>query len=107
MVTLTSVIESFKDEVARKIYQGENLTQKELKKLGGLRIEKAQERLLILDESNEKNLMSLPSIYYHALQGTDRYSIDANSRASKWRITFCWTNEAKTDVELVAIEDTH
>jgi len=36
-----------------------------------------------------------------------RHSIDANSRRSKWRITFAWKNEQLSDVELVKIEDTH
>jgi plasmid maintenance system killer protein len=43
----------------------------------------------------------------HKLQGTDRYSIDAEARNSKWRITFSWENEEMKDVELVKIEDTH
>jgi hypothetical protein len=29
-------------------------------------------------------------LHYHKLHGTKRYSIDANARASKWRITFTW-----------------
>ena len=31
-------------------------------------------------------------LHYHKLHGTKRYSIDANARASKWRITFTWAN---------------
>ncbi len=46
-------------------------------------------------------------LYYHSLHGTSRYSIDAYSRKSKWRITFLWKDEEMTDVLLVRLEDTH
>lgn len=49
----------------------------------------------------------LQALHYHKLHGEGRYSIDANSRNTKWRITFAWANEELTDVELVEIEDTH
>ncbi len=78
-----------------------------MKQLGDLRLDKAQERLLILHHSTEKELLPLRSLHYHKLQGTDRYSIDANSRNSKWRITFSWIDNALTDVCLVKFEDTH
>ena len=55
----------------------------------------------------EKDLLTLHSLHYHKLHGTGRYSIDANSRNSKWRITFAWADQALTDVSLVKIEDTH
>ena len=55
----------------------------------------------------EKDLLTLHSLHYHKLHGTGRYSIDANSRNSKWRITFAWVDQALTDVSLVKIEDTH
>lgn len=54
-----------------------------------------------------KDLLTLHSLHYHKLHGTGRYSIDANSRNSKWRITFAWADQALTDVSLVKIEDTH
>ena len=100
------MIRSFADEATRKIFQGEKLTRKEDKQLGGLRVDKAQERLAILNQASEKDLPTLQSLHCHKLQGTIRYSIDANSRNSKWRITFAWANEELIDVELVAIEDT-
>jgi plasmid maintenance system killer protein len=101
------MIQSFSDEVTRKIFIGEELNRKEKKLLGDLRIDKAQERLAVLNQATEKDLLSLHSLHYHALQGTRRYSVDANSRNSKWRITFAWADERLTDVLLVKIEDTH
>jgi len=41
------------------------------------------------------------------LKGTNRYSIDADSRKSLWRITFEWEDDEMKDVLLVKIEDTH
>ena len=70
-------------------------------------MEKAQERLAILNHATERDLLLLSSLHYHKLHGSSRYSIDANSRNSKWRITFSWTDEDLTDVEFVEIEDTH
>jgi plasmid maintenance system killer protein len=106
-VTTESVIRSFSDPVAEKIFRGEKLSRKEQNSLGDLRLEKAQERLVILNQAAERDLMNLQSLHYHKLHGEGRYSIDANSRNSKWRITFTWANEELTDVELVEIEDTH
>ena len=51
--------------------------------------------------------MLIPLIHYHKLKGTAKYSIDANSHKSPWRITFQWENAELTNVELVRIEDTH
>jgi plasmid maintenance system killer protein len=101
------MIQSFFDEATRKIFDGEELDRKEKKQFGDLRIDKAQERLAVLNQATEKDLLSLRSLHYHALRGTWRYSIDANSRNSKWRITFAWVDEHLTDVQLVKIEDTH
>lgn len=101
------MIKSFADSVAEKIFLGEELTKKEARQLGDIRIDKAQERLVILHHSSEKNLLTLHSLHYHKLHGTKTYSIDANTRASKWRITFAWANQELTDVSLVKIEDTH
>jgi plasmid maintenance system killer protein len=101
------VIRSFADSVTEKLFRGDELTRKEMKGLGDLRMEKAQERLAILNQSSERDLLNLRSLSYHKLHGEGRYSIDANSRSSKWRITFAWANEELTDVQLVRIEDTH
>lgn len=101
------MIRSFADPVTEKLFRGDELTRKEMKGLGDLRMEKAQERLAILNQSSERDLLTLRSLSYHKLHGEGRYSIDANSRSSKWRITFAWANEELTDVQLVKIEDTH
>jgi plasmid maintenance system killer protein len=101
------MIKSFADALTEKIFLGEGLTRKEVRTLGNLRIDKAQERLAILHHSTEKDLMKLQALHYHNLRGTRRYSIDADSRASRWRITFAWANRDFTDVSLVKIEDTH
>jgi plasmid maintenance system killer protein len=102
-----TMIKSFADAITEKIFRGDDLTKKESRQLGDIRIDKAQERLLILHHSAEKDLLTLHSLHYHKLHGTGRYSIDANSRNSKWRITFAWADQALTDVSLVKIEDTH
>ncbi|RYD19652.1 MAG: hypothetical protein EOP88_18140 [Verrucomicrobiaceae bacterium] len=104
---IAEVIRSFADEATEKVFRGDKLTRKEEKRLGGLRLEKAQERLAILNQATERDLLILQSLHYHKLHGGNRYSVDANSRTSKWRITFSWANEELTDVELVLIEDTH
>jgi plasmid maintenance system killer protein len=101
------MIKSFADPLTEKIFRGEDLTKKDGSQLGDIRIDKAQERLLILHHSAEKDLLTLHSLDYHKLHGTGRYSIDANSRASKWRITVVWADQELTDVSLVTIEDTH
>lgn len=101
------MILSFADETTAKIFRGDTLTRKEERALGDLRIKKAYERLLLLNAATEKDLLLYPALHYHSLQGTDRYSIDADSRNSKWRITFVWTDQALIDVSLVTIEDTH
>ena len=101
------MIKSFANSLTEKVFLGETLTQKEAKLLGGLRLDKAQERLVILHHAAEKDLLTIQSLHHHKLHSTGRYSIDANSRASKWRITFHWANQELTDVSLVKIEDTH
>jgi plasmid maintenance system killer protein len=102
-----SIIKSFADLVTEKIFLGEELTKNEARQLSDILIDKAQERLVILHHSSEKNLLTLHSLHYHKLHGAKRYSIDANTRSSKWRITFAWANPEPTDVSLVKIEDTH
>ncbi len=106
-VTILPMIKSFADAITEKIFHGNTLTPKETKHLGGIRLDKAQERLLILHHATEKDLLTLQSLHYHKLHGSRRYSVDANARNSKWRITFAWANEQLTDVLLVKIEDTH
>jgi plasmid maintenance system killer protein len=101
------MIKSFANTITEKLFNGLELTKKEARQLGDLRIDKAQERLLILHHSTERELVTLQSLHYHKLHGSGRYSIDANSRASKWRITFEWANQELNDVSLVKIEDTH
>lgn len=101
------MILSFADPLTKKVFLGETLTRKEIKLLGDLRLDKTQERLVILHHATEKDLLSLHSLHYHKLHGSGRYSIDANSRASKWRITFTWADAELADVSLVKIEDTH
>lgn len=101
------MIKSFADALTEKVFLGGDLTRKEARSLGDLRVNKAQERLAILHHSTENDLMKLQALHYHNLRGTRRYSIDADSRASRWRITFAWANRELTDVTLVKIEDTH
>lgn len=101
------MIKSFADPITEKNFRGEDLTRKEARQLGDIRLGKAQERLVILHHSSEKDLPTLHSLHYHKLHGSKKYSIDANARASKWRITFAWANLEFTDVSLVKIEDTH
>ena len=107
MVYSFPVIRSFADTTTEKLFQGEPLNRKELKKFGTLNSIKAFERLAVLHESDEKSLLLLPVIHYHRLKGTSKYSIDADSRKSPWRITFQWENSEMKNVELVRIEDTH
>ena len=101
------MINSFANEVTRKIFLNLPLTRKEIRKFGSLNIEKTTNRLQVLDLSDERDLILAMHLYYHALSGTRRYSIDANSRRSIWRITFEWADGNRTDVEAVLIEDTH
>ena len=98
---------SFSDSTTERIFNGEPLSRKELKKLGTINLIKAQERLSVLHASSERELLILSMLFYHKLQGTTRFSIDANSRRSPWRITFEWENDEMKDVRLVSIEDTH
>lgn len=101
------MIRSFADTTTEKLFLGEELSRKEANKFGSLNAVKAFERLAILNEADEKSLLRIPALHYHKLQGTSKYSIDADSRKSPWRITFHWENQEMKDVELVRIEDTH
>lgn len=104
---LSEVIQSFADVVTEKLFLGEELSRKEINKLGNLNPIKAFERLAILHEADEKALLLIPFLHYHRLKGSTRYSIDADSRKSAWRITFEWESSQMKDVQLVRIEDTH
>jgi len=101
------VIRSFADTTTEKLFQGEKLSRKESNKLGALNPVRAFERLAILNDADEKSLLLIPALHYHKLKGTSKYSIDADSRKSPWRITFLWENLEMKNVELVRIEDTH
>jgi plasmid maintenance system killer protein len=100
------MIKSFSDKTTKKIFSGEALTRKEIRAYGSLDFSKAKQRLDILNEATQTNLIQLSSLYYHSLHN-GRYSIDADTRKSRWRITFSWENQECTDVLLVKIEDTH
>jgi len=62
---------------------------------------------MVLATANEKRLMMAKHLHYHSLHGDARYSIDADSRRSPWRITFLWDGDEMADVLFVKIEDTH
>jgi hypothetical protein len=72
---LTTMIKSFADALTEKVFLGEDLTRKEARLLGDLRLSKAQERLVVLHHSTEKDLMKLHALHYHSLRGAGRYSI--------------------------------
>lgn len=101
------MIKSFADSTTETIFLGGALSRKETKRLGSLDTAKAFERLAMLNEADEKTLLLTSFLHYHRLKGTDRYSIDADSRKSPWRITFQSENAEMKDVQLVKIEDTH
>lgn len=101
------MIKGFSDKATKKLFLGETLNQKERRAFGAMNVQTAAERLFLLDSSDEKSLLTAPALHYHKLHGSDRYSIDADSRKSKWRITFTWENDEATDVSFVRIEDTH
>ena len=101
------MIKSFSSPLAEKMFYGDSLTKKERMVVGSLNTGKAADRLRQLHTADEKTLLTAPYLHYHKLRGTTRYSIDADSRRSPWRITFCWENEELKNVELVRIEDPH
>ncbi|MCW1921561.1 hypothetical protein OKA05_03285 [Luteolibacter arcticus] len=101
------MIRNFADATTETIFLGGELNRKEAKRLGTLDTTKAFERLAILNEADEKTLLLTPFLHYHRLKGSSRYSIDADSRRSPWRITFQWENSVMKDVQLVKIEDIH
>jgi plasmid maintenance system killer protein len=106
-VFISVVIQSFADTLTEKLFLGAEMSRRELNKLGTLNPVKAFERLAILNESDEKALRLIPALHYHKLKGSTKYSIDADSRKSPWRITFQWENAEMRNVGLVKIEDTH
>lgn len=101
------MIKSFADAFTEKVFLAKPVTKKERKLYGGLDFPKTKRKLEMLAVATERDLILVPSMRYHKLQGTDRYSIDAFARNSPWRITFAWEDEELTDVKLVKIEDTH
>lgn len=101
------MIKGFADTTTRKLFLGEDLSKKESNRLGTINPVRVFERLAILNESDEKSLLLVPALHYHHLKGTSKFSIDADSRKSPWRITFQWENSEMKHVELVRIEDTH
>jgi len=100
------VIRSFSDKTTEKIFGNQELTRKKIRAFGLLNLQKAYDRLQVLHLATERDLLAAVSLHYHRL-GKARYSIDADSRKSPWRITFEWENEELTNVKLVKIEDTH
>lgn len=100
------MIKSFSDNLTEKIFYQHELKRKEIRSLGALNISKAAERLRLLNQMSEKDLLQAPSLKYHTLNN-GRYSIDADSRKSKWRITFQWDDDEMINVSFVKIEDTH
>ena len=103
----STVITSFADSTTEILFLGGELSRRERNQLGNLNRVKAFERLAILHQADEKTLLIMPTLHYHKLKGTSRYSIDADSRKSPWRITFEWENLEMKNVSLVKIEDTH
>ena len=101
------VIKGFSDKATQKLFLGVALNQKERRTFVAMNVQKAAERLFLLDSSDEKALLAASALHYHKLHGSDRCSIDADSRKSKWRITFTRENDEATDVSLVKIDDTH
>ena len=69
-----------------------NSAEKKPTKLGTFNPVKAFELLAILNEADEKSPLLNPALHYHKFQGASKYSIDADSRKSPWRITFQWEN---------------
>ena len=101
------VILSFADTLTEKLFLGLELTRKETKQIGNLNTVKTFERLAILNEADEKSLLLIPFLHYPKLHGTKKFSIDADSRKSPWRITFQWENAEMKNVEIVKVEDAH
>lgn len=101
------MIKSFADAFTEKVFLAQPITKKERKIYGGLDLAKTKRKLDMLAAATERDLLMVPSMHYHKLQGTERYSIDAFARNSPWRITFAWNDDELTDVKLVKIEDTH
>lgn len=57
------MIRSFADPLTEKIFRGEDLTHKEARQMGDIRLDKAQERLHILHHSGAKDLLTLHSLH--------------------------------------------
>lgn len=100
------MIKSVAGPFTEKSFRGEDPTGKEAGSFGDLRPDNARERLLILHQSAENDRLTLHSLHYRKPHRTGRNCIDANSRVSKWRLTFARAEQELTDVSLVTIEDT-
>ena len=81
-----------------------NRTSRISKKSGERIYDKHPKQAAILNEANEKFLLLIPVLHYHKLKGTTKYSIDADSRKSPWRIIFRWEGQ---DAYHVQITDYH
>jgi len=57
------VIISFADTLTEKVFLGEKLSRREEKRLGDLDLNKAQERLAIINRASEKDLLTLPFLH--------------------------------------------
>jgi proteic killer suppression protein len=93
------MIASFKDEITRKIYDGEKV-----KRLDRKLREKARRKLQQLHAAIRlEDLYFPPSNMFHALEGHNprRYAIWINNQ---WRISFEWTDGK---AENVHFEDYH
>ena len=101
------MIQSFADTLTEKLFLGKEMSRREINQLGTLNPVTAFEQLAILNEADEKALRLIPMLHYHKLHGTSKYSIEADSRKSPWRITFQCENAEMQNVELLKIEDTH
>lgn len=97
------MIRGFKCKTTQQLWEGEVISQRKRNKFGDLDWVKALENLNIINELNEKELMSIPSLRYHTLND-GRFSVDVRRR-SKWRIIFQWIDEERSDCELVRISD--
>ena len=73
------------------------------RKLGVPNVARLSRILRALDESDAPEHMSLPGLRFHSLRGDQkaRYAVDASGN---WRVTFGWSADGATDVDL---EDYH
>ena len=85
-------------------------SKKERRQFGGLDVQKAHDRLRILNAIRSESELLLPInkyLYYLGHGGSEKATIDSNKRQSKWRITFEWQNKKLGDTHRVSINDPH